>query len=200
MITNNVTKKRNSYKKKTFRDIFGQPHTHEYKATKKQIMKLRWWWWWWWIIVFVVWLTDEMRFSLIYSRDHCQRSSPLQISDTLQTGFEPAQNLSSGFAEWSCVVVITTTPRLLCFLLIDWLSFEEGKGGGRVRLKLHVQRQGGGRSLDVDGQGGRGWKVLKIGQFLWTSYVYNPLWYQRKTFAISAWGNNFYNFLIYFPY
>ena len=38
----------------------------------------------------------------------------------------------------------------LCFLLIDWLSFEEGGG---VRLKLDVQCQEGGRILDVDGQG-----------------------------------------------
>ena len=48
-------------------------------------------------------------FSLISIRDHCQRSSPSQISDTPRAGFEPAQNLSSGFDEWSCVVVITTT-------------------------------------------------------------------------------------------
>ena len=52
-------------------------------------------------------------FSLISSRDHCQRSSPLQISDTPQAGFEPAQNLSSGFVEWSCAVVVTTTPHLI---------------------------------------------------------------------------------------
>ena len=49
-------------------------------------------------------------FSLISSRDHCQRSSPLRISDTPWAGFEPAQNLSSGLVEWSCAVVITTTP------------------------------------------------------------------------------------------
>ena len=41
----------------------------------------------------------------------------------------------------------------LCFLLIDWLSFEEG---GRVRLKLGVQCQEGGKILDVDGQGVKG--------------------------------------------
>ena len=29
------TKNRNNYKQKTFYDIFGQLHTHEYKATKK---------------------------------------------------------------------------------------------------------------------------------------------------------------------
>ena len=49
-------------------------------------------------------------FSLIFSQDHCQRSSPSWISDTLQAGFEPVQNLSSGLVEWSCAVVITTTP------------------------------------------------------------------------------------------
>ena len=38
-------------------------------------------------------------FSLISSRDHCQRFSPLQISDTPQAGFELAQNLSSGLVE-----------------------------------------------------------------------------------------------------
>ena len=38
-------------------------------------------------------------FSLISSRDHCQRSSPSRISDTPQSGFEPVQNLGSGFDE-----------------------------------------------------------------------------------------------------
>ena len=39
--------------------------------------------------------------SLISSRDHCQRSSPCLISDKPGAGFEPAQNLSSGFVERS---------------------------------------------------------------------------------------------------
>ena len=38
-------------------------------------------------------------FSLISSRDHCQRSSPSRISDTPRAWFEPAQNLSSGLVE-----------------------------------------------------------------------------------------------------
>ena len=38
-------------------------------------------------------------FSLISSRDHCQRSSPLRISDMLRARFEPAQNLSTGLVE-----------------------------------------------------------------------------------------------------
>ena len=51
-------------------------------------------------------------FSLIFSRDHCQRSSPSPIlTETLQGGFEARENLSSGLVEWSCAVVITTTPR-----------------------------------------------------------------------------------------
>ena len=38
-------------------------------------------------------------FSLISSRDHCQRSSPSQISNTWGGRFKPAQNLSSDFVE-----------------------------------------------------------------------------------------------------
>ena len=57
-------------------------------------------------------IVDQWRvFSLVSSWGHCQRSSPSRISDTLWTVFEPTQNLSSGFVEWSCAVVITTTPR-----------------------------------------------------------------------------------------
>ena len=50
-------------------------------------------------------------FSLVSSRDHCQRSSPSRISDTPRAGFEPAQSLSSDLVEWSCAVVITATPQ-----------------------------------------------------------------------------------------
>ena len=67
-------------------------------------------------------------FSLISSRDHCQRSSTSQISDTPRAGFEPAQNLSSDLVEWSCAAVITTTPRrhslfLNLFLTVATLTF-----------------------------------------------------------------------------
>ena len=45
-------------------------------------------------------MVDQRKaFSLISSRDHCQRSSPSRISDALREGFEPEQNLSSGFVE-----------------------------------------------------------------------------------------------------
>ena len=57
-------------------------------------------------------MVDQWKaFSLFSSWDNCQRSSPLRISDTPQAGFEPAQSLSSGLVEWSCTVVITTTPQ-----------------------------------------------------------------------------------------
>ena len=49
--------------------------------------------------------------SLISSRDHCQRFSPSQILDMPQAGFEPVRNMSSGFVEENCAVVITTKPR-----------------------------------------------------------------------------------------
>ena len=59
-----------------------------------------------------LWYVDQRKaFSLISSREHFQRSSPLRISDTSHAGFEPEQNLSSDFTESSCAVGITTTPR-----------------------------------------------------------------------------------------
>ena len=38
-------------------------------------------------------------FSLICSREHCERPSPSRISNTPRAGFEPAQNLKSGLVE-----------------------------------------------------------------------------------------------------
>ena len=55
-------------------------------------------------------MVDRRRaFSFISSRDHCQRHWPSLA------GFEPAQNLSSEFVEWSCAVVIITTPQRTYF-------------------------------------------------------------------------------------
>ena len=65
-------------------------------------------------------------FSLISSRDHCQRSSPSRISNTPWVGFEPAQNMSSGLAKWSCAVVITTTTEVfvlgLLMVILPWIK------------------------------------------------------------------------------
>ena len=48
--------------------------------------------------------------SLISSRDHCQRFLTIMYL-WHAARYEPAQNLSSGSVEWTCVVVIITTPR-----------------------------------------------------------------------------------------
>ena len=64
--------------------------------------------------------------SLIFSWGHCQRSLSSRISDTPQAGFELVQNLTSSLVEWSCAVVITTTPWRhwvieICFIEISEL-------------------------------------------------------------------------------
>ena len=39
-------------------------------------------------------------FSLISSWEHCERSSPMRISNALPAGLEPVQNQSSGLIEY----------------------------------------------------------------------------------------------------
>ena len=46
-------------------------------------------------------------------------------------------------------------------------------------MKLDAGGQGGGKILDLDGQGG--WGVLKIQQFSCTSYAHHPLNYLQNT-------------------
>ena len=48
---------------------------------------------------------------LISSWDHCQRFSPLQISNTPREGFEPAQNPNYEFFDGSCAEVLASTAR-----------------------------------------------------------------------------------------
>ena len=50
------------------------------------------------MIVFVVWLTDERCLALLPAGTIVRDPHHLQ-SDMPQAGFEPAQNLSSGFVE-----------------------------------------------------------------------------------------------------
>ena len=71
--------------------------------TKISRLKYSMLWLWWTVFVLL--------FYLISSCNHCRWSSSSQISDRPQTGFEPAQNLSSDLVEWSCAVVIITTSR-----------------------------------------------------------------------------------------
>ena len=68
------------------------------------------WWWWQKIVLWYSWPMKDI-FSLISSWEHCQRCSPSRISKMLEVGFESEQNQNSVFVEWSCAVVITTTPR-----------------------------------------------------------------------------------------
>ena len=75
----------------------------------------------------------RIEFSLISSRDHCQKSSPSWISDTPRAGLKPAQNPSSGFIEWSCAVVITTKPRLHLRISKILESFENSCNDSRNR-------------------------------------------------------------------
>ena len=51
------------------------------------------------ITIFTI-IIQQKVFSLISSRDHCQRRSPLQPYSTSLPVFEIVQNLSSGFDEW----------------------------------------------------------------------------------------------------
>ena len=72
--------------------------------------------------------------SLISSQNHCQRSSLSRISDTLRAGFEPAQSLSLGLVEWSCEVMITTTPRR--YTLVYFISTSNHMFGRAIWDKL----------------------------------------------------------------
>ena len=51
-------------------------------------------------------------FSLISSRELCQRSSPSWMSNTPEAGFEPAQNLSSSFSFCICACFISVKQAL----------------------------------------------------------------------------------------
>ena len=54
---------------------------------------------------------QRKEFRLFLNWGHHQKSSPSRTSNISQAGFEPVQNLSSGFIEWSCTMVIITTPQ-----------------------------------------------------------------------------------------
>ena len=55
---------------------------------------------------------QQKALSVISNRYHSRRFSLLQIFDMPWAGFEPAQNVISGFVEWSCAVVVITSPQL----------------------------------------------------------------------------------------
>lgn len=72
--------------------------------------------------LFVDRLTSERHLYLISSWDHCQKFSPLQISDILPAEFQLAQNLSSEFFEWSCAIMIATNHCINPNLFIECLQ------------------------------------------------------------------------------
>ena len=67
--------------------------------------------------------------GLISSGSHCQRSWRSRISDTPLAGFQPAQNLSSGFVQWSWTAVITiplhyaVISKIALSSVLTWISF-----------------------------------------------------------------------------
>ena len=51
-------------------------------------------------------------FGLIYSQDHSLPEVLTIVNPRHAVSrIEPVQNLNSGFVEWSCAIVIITTPR-----------------------------------------------------------------------------------------
>ena len=88
-------------------------------------------------------------------------------------------------ANWLCFCFDFVLSHALCgcYSIVCWKRWREEWGC----LKLNVQVQGGGKILDVDGQGLAGVEggFLKVRQFSWTSYVYRPLTKQRVSSKIN---------------
>ena len=73
-------------------------------------------------------IVDQQKvLSLIFSRDQFQKSSPSRISDTPRAGFEPTQNLSSGFVEKSSTWSLTqqTHTENKCTQLLTNIAHEK---------------------------------------------------------------------------
>ena len=62
------------------------------------------------MICFCGWLTNK-RSLILFAARTIVRDPHYQEYDISWPGFELVQNLNSGFDEWSCAVVITTTPQ-----------------------------------------------------------------------------------------
>ena len=108
-------------------------------------------------------------FSLISTQDHCQRFSPLWISDMPQAGFEPMQNRSSGLVEWSCAVVITNGNT----------EFPHTKSGNPVRTLSNNQYQW--RRCKLLGFDEHEWrrhstKMALKKHYIWTWRPWSSIW------------------------
>ena len=135
---------------------------------------------------------QQNAFSLNSSWDHCQRSTSSQISNMLWAGFESMQNLSSGFVEWSCAVVITNTPRYQlvtqkknfyknvcvsnskCNIIFAWNNFatqEFRTSSNRVNNQNCNYKMQGRENLEI-------WN------YSWNRQTFNNSW--KKTMAIQT--------------
>ena len=76
------------------------------------------------------------------------------------------------------------------------LTLTSASEGGS--FEIGRPRSRGWKNLDIDGQGR--WRVLKIGQFSWTSYVYHPLkvlkFAKNPATSLGLW-KTFSRFLLY---
>ena len=82
-------------------------------------------------------MVDQRKaFSLISSRDQCQRSSLSRISNTSRAGFEPTQNLSLSLVEGGCAVVVRTTHIQFKFVKFWFLFFYVKIGPRNAKLAL----------------------------------------------------------------
>ena len=127
-------------------------------------------------------------FSLISSWDHCQRSSLLWISNTPRAGFEPAQNLSADLVEWSCAVVLTTTPRhqqinytvisnYQCFdyessiALFNFFSTKDYQPNHKTRLSFLIL------------------PILYVISCYFSSPQHSHIWESLSYFIVAKWGS-----------
>ena len=91
-------------------------------------------------------MVDRRKVSnFIFSRDHCHRFPPSQISITPRARFEHEQNLGPGVPKWNCTVVITTTFGATIWSVICkkmWrkcLLFKKSKLMALTKAKILVQ-------------------------------------------------------------
>ena len=112
----------------------------------------------------------QKAFSLTFSRDHCQRSSPLWISDKPQAGFEPAHNLISGFVEWSCAVVITTAPQRILKLKNDNLPITAMIDNKNLHALMNSDKLSQYKYLWID--------TVAIKELIKTNIIQNVRWIQ----------------------
>lgn len=124
----------------------GRPTNAHTKILNKNLsflLKCVYWWqcflpaltqclWWWWTF-FVEWLTNKKHGVLFSARVIGGGLHQCKSLEKPQAGFESAQNLSSSFVEWSCVVVITKPQHWHC---IDIIGIVQNISSVCIQAKL----------------------------------------------------------------